>query len=83
MIIKLWRERIPEPFWHAADLVQGLFMQPDHGNIRAKGTVKILQAANAKMENMAGKSVSCYLAAEKEFDDAFNRAAEQGYIVRD
>ena len=58
MIIKLWRERIPEPFWHAADLVQGLFMQPDHGNIRTKGTVKILQAANAKMENMAGKNVS-------------------------
>jgi hypothetical protein len=35
------------------------------------------------MENMAGRSPSRYLAAEKEFDDAFNRAAEQGYIVRD
>jgi hypothetical protein len=58
-------------------------VQAYHGNILAEGSVKTFRAANTKMENMAGRSPSRYLAAEKEFDDAFNRAAEQGYIVRD
>ena len=83
MIIKLWRERIPKKFWPAVDLVQDLFIQAHHGNILAEATVRTLRAANAKMENMAGRSPSRYLAAEKVFDDAFNRAAEHGYIIRD
>ena len=54
-----------------------------HGNILAEATVRTLRAANAKMGDMAGNSAGRYLAAEKEFDDAFNRAAVQGYIIRD
>ena len=80
---RLWREGIPKQFWTAVDLVQDLFIQSYHGNIRAEGTVSILQGANAKMENMAGKNVSRYLGAEKVFDGALDRAAKQGYIIQD
>ena len=83
MIIRLWRERIPKKFWPAVDLVQDLFVHAYHGNILAEATDRTLRAANAKMGDMAGNSAGRYLAAEKEFDDAFNRAAVQGYIIRD
>ena len=64
MITRLWRERIPRQFWPAVDLVQDLFTQAYHGNLLAEATVRTLRAANAKMENMAGRSPSRYLAAE-------------------
>jgi hypothetical protein len=81
VIIKLWRRNIPRPFWHCVDLIQDLFIQQEFGNENAWQTIRMLRAANDSMEKMAGKNGHLFLKAEAIFDDAFEWAGRQGYII--